>query len=80
MVNCSGGGIKRQLTAALSAPAEPGKGGGGLEVKQRRYIMIKGSWKREKQKAKVRKRTRAKALGRPPLLLGSVIHHHHRVP
>lgn len=36
-------GIKRQLTAALSAPAEPQKGGGGLEVKQRRYIMIKAA-------------------------------------
>lgn len=55
-------GIKRQLTAALSAPAEPRKGGGGLEVKQRRYIVIKGSWKREEQKAKVRKRMTAKAL------------------
>lgn len=59
-------GIKRQLTVALSAPAEPRKGGGGLEVKQRRYIMIKGSWKREEQKAKVRKRMRAKALAAFP--------------
>lgn len=59
-------GIKRQLTAALSALAEPRKGGGGLEVKQRRYIMIKGSWKREEQKAKVRKKMRAKALAAFP--------------
>lgn len=43
--------IKRELTAALSALAEPRKGRSGLEVKQRRYIMIKGSWKREEQEA-----------------------------
>ncbi len=79
-------GIKRQLTAALSVTAEPWKGAGGLEVKQRRYIMIKGSWKREEQKVQVRKRIRARALDAFPSCstraaqLGYIQYHHHRVP
>lgn len=66
----------------LSAPAEPWKEGNGLEVKQRRYIMIKGSWKREEQKAK-EEENESEGSSCLSLLLHrdrSVIHHHQRVP
>lgn len=76
-------GIKRQLTAALSAPAEPRKGGGGLEVKQRGLYHDQGRLKEEGTKGQSEEENEREGSSCLPLLLHrgrSVIHHHQRVP
>lgn len=58
----------------MSALADSWKEGKGLEVKQRRCIMIKVSWKTERNRRAKRGRESEQSLSSPPSLQGLLSH------